>query len=180
MEAEAPNHVEPPNHNFRIADRLWIAAALLHQSHPSRATFSKSEIWKGSRRRAWRRACSAGHSTRIWISIWSRIFRRPPVSTECFLKHWTVTFACFGREISHILPGCNCASLPSYFHGLRRSRSATTICLIGTRIGAVRIRFRRCRTMKTILSFASLARASDIWADEHADEYVENLRREDR
>lgn len=29
---------------LRIADRIWIAAALLHQAHPSRAAFSKREI----------------------------------------------------------------------------------------------------------------------------------------
>ena len=28
----------------RIADRIWIATALLHQTHPSRADFSKNEI----------------------------------------------------------------------------------------------------------------------------------------
>ncbi len=28
----------------RVADRIWIAVALLHQSHPSRTGFSKNEI----------------------------------------------------------------------------------------------------------------------------------------
>lgn len=30
----------------RIADRIWIAAALLQKAHPSRAAFGKNEILK--------------------------------------------------------------------------------------------------------------------------------------
>jgi hypothetical protein len=164
----------------RIADRLWIAAAILHQTHPSRTAFSKSEILETleaeglatdvergtlnahlDQHLVANRAPSSGKYRMLFETSDGnlRLFRPGDSTHPARLQL---------RKPSKIIPRIQ--EIPQRYHYLldwygewsRKTPSPQApnydddplIRLIGS--------------------------GKHIWADEHADEYVENLRREDR
>ena len=134
-----------PQDKVRIADRIWIAAALLQKGHPSRAAFSKSEILE----RLETEGLAAGvERGTLHAHLDQHLVANLPPSSGKYRMLFETTdgnlrlfrlYAKWSRKTP--LP-----QAPNY-------EDDPLIRLIGS--------------------------GKHIWADEHADEYVENLRRED-
>jgi hypothetical protein len=175
-----------------IADRIWVATALLHQQHPLRSDFTKDEIRQklaeegllegvkeGSINAHLKEHCvanvppSSGKYRMLFetepekylrlfrpgdLTHPARIQRRKPSKTtprreEIPAKYWRLLdwYATWNASPDSPTPA---ASTPSSSGGVAAPwEDDPLIRLIGS--------------------------GKHIWADEHADEYVENLRRED-
>ena len=165
--------------NVRIADRIWIAAALLQKKHPSRAAFSKSEILQslgaeGLAAEVERGTLNAHLDQHLIANVppssgkYRMLFETTDGSLRLFRPgDYTHPARLQLRKPSKIIPRPQ--EVPQRYHYLldwyadwsRKGPKAQApnydddplIRLIGS--------------------------GKQIWADEHADEYVENLRRED-
>jgi hypothetical protein len=157
-----------PQDNVRIADRLWIAAALLQKGHPSRVAFSKAEILERLKREGL--AAGVERGTLNAHLDQHLVANLPPSSGK-----YRMLFETADGNLRLFRPGdythpARLQEIPQRYHHLINwyenwsriypSRHAPNydddplIRLIGS--------------------------GKHIWAEEHADEYVENLRREDR
>jgi hypothetical protein len=169
---------KPPN-DIRIADRIWIAAALLHKSHPSRAAFSKNEISERLKTEALTTGVERGTlnahldqhlvanlppSSGKYRMLFEaadgnlRLFRPGDLTHPARLQL---------RKPSKILPRPQ--EIPKRFHYLldwyaNWSRKAPP---------------PQAPNLDDDPLIRLIGSGRHIWADEHADDYVENLRRED-
>ena len=164
----------------RIADRIWIATALLHKEHPSRISFSKKEILQRLEAEGFSAGIERGtinaHLDQHLVANvppssgkYRMLFENSPGNLRLFrpgdMPHPARLQA---RKPSKIVPNLN--EIPKRFHHLldwyadwsRQARRPTT-----------QSRYEDDPLIRLIGS------GREIWADEHADEYVENLRRED-
>ena len=71
--------------NLKVADEVWIAAALLHREHPDRNDFDVDEIVSRAREEAISGDLRPGVYVH-WSSTVSRTDRRIPGIIECFLR----------------------------------------------------------------------------------------------
>ena len=169
-----------PQDKLRIADRTWIAVALLQKSHPARTAFAKSEILEQLLEEDLAAGVERGtlnaHLDQHLIANvppssgkYRMLFETPDGNLRLFGPgDYTHPARLQLRRPSKIHPRVQ--EIPKRYHYLldwyeEWSRNAQKpaapnydadplICLIGS--------------------------GKDVWAGEHADEYVENLRREDR
>ena len=165
---------------LRIADRIWIATALLHQSHPSRADFTKNEIRqkieaegladdveRGTINAHLNEHCVANvpPSTGKYRMLFEtpegglRLFRAGDPAHPGRMQLRTASKAIPRQQDipERYLPLLNWYTNWSKQFPAERPRPAWEDDPLIRLIGSGR----------------------HIWADEHADEYVENLRRED-
>ena len=171
--------VKPPDHEILIADRIWIAAALLHKNHPSRDAFSKSEILESLEMEGLAAGAERGtlnaHLDQHLVSNVApssgkyrmlfetanrdlRLFRPGDLTHPARLQL---------RKPSKILPRPQ--EIPQRYHYLLDWYEE----------------WSRKTSLPQAPNYADdplirlIGSGKHIWADEHADEYVENLRRED-
>ena len=165
-----------------LADRLWISVALLHREFPDREDFSKDEI----RRRLDESGLAAG-TKRSSVNAHLKehlVANVPPSSTKYRMLFETRSgrlrlfrpgdFVHPGRERkqrrtppktkpeSDKIPECYRPLLDWYDEWASRTGTSQ-----------IKINYEDDPLIRLIGS------GRHIWADEHADEYVENLRRED-
>ncbi len=168
-----------PQHELRIADRIWIAAALLHKTHPSRAAFSKGEILERLETEGLAAGVERGTlnahldqhlvanlppSSGKYRMLFEtsdgnlRLFRPGDITHPARLQL---------RKPSKLCPRPQ--EIPQRYHYLldwygKWSRNAP---------------LPRAPNYEDDPLIRLIGSGKQIWADEHADEYVENLRRED-
>ena len=165
-----------------IADRLWIAVALLHGTHPSRTAFSKSEILE--------RLETEGLATGVERGTLNAhldqhlVANLPPSSGK-----YRMLFETSDGNLRLFRPG-------DFMHPARLQLRKPS--KIAPRPQDIPKRYHPLLDWYTNWSKASgvasspvkryeddplirlIGSGKHIWADEHADEYVERLRREDR
>jgi len=166
---------------IRVADRLWLAVALLQKNHPSRVAFSKREILD----RLEKEDLAAGvERGTLNAHLDQHLVANRPPSTGKYRMLFETTDGSLRlfrpgdfthparlqlRKPSKIIPRPQ--DIPARYHPLldwytnwsKQSRTAASA--------------RRFEGDPLIRLVGS---GREIWADEHADEYVERLRREDR
>jgi hypothetical protein len=164
---------------IRIADRIWIAAALLHKGHPSRTAFSKGEILE----RLEKEGLAAGvERGTLNAHLDQHLVANLPPSSGKYRMLFETTDGSLRlfrpgdlthparlqlRKPSKIFPRPQ--EIPKRYHSLldwyeNWSRDASL---------PQALNYEDDPLIRLIGS------GKQIWADEHADEYVENLRRED-
>lgn len=154
---------------LKVADEVWIATALLHRAHPSRSDFSINEIVEQAM------LVSQGSPLRpgVYVHVVQHcVANRPPNPGRYRMLFETAegrrrlfrqgdTYHP-GREESKITPEGQ--EMPSEYYDLLSwyeqwsARSAATAAA-------------------TDPLLALRGSGKQLWADEHADEYVENLRK---
>jgi hypothetical protein len=164
---------------FLIADRIWIAVALLHQQSPLREDFTKDEIRQKMRETGLmdglKQASVASHLKEHMVA-------NVPPSTGKY------------RMLFETRDGCLRLFLPGdRLDPKRESRRPTKQCPNRAQIPLEYVPLldwyarwsERYATNLTPVNYEDdplirlIGSGKHIWADEHADEYVENLRRED-
>ena len=177
MEVKPPNKVRIAT--VRIADRIWIAAALLQKSHPSRAAFSKAEILErleteGLAAGVERGTVNAHLDQHLVANLLPssgkyrmlfetsdgnlRLFRPGDLTHPARLQL---------RKPSKILPRPQ--EIPQRYHYL----------LDWYANWSRKFPLPQAPNYDDDPLIRLIGSGKHIWADEHADEYVENLRRED-
>jgi hypothetical protein len=170
--------VKPPE-NVRIADRIWIAAALLHKSHRSRAAFSKSEI--SERLKAEGLAAGVERGTLNAHLDQHLVANLPPSSGK-----YRMLFESSDGNLRLFRPGD--LTHPARLQLRKPSKIFPRLPEIPERYHYL-LDWYANWSRKTPLPQAPnleddplirlIGSGKHIWADEHADEYVEKLRRED-
>lgn len=172
--------IEPPSDKVRIADRLWIATALLQKGHPSRTAFSKSEILESLKTEGLVAGAERGtlnaHLDQHLIANLPpssgkyrmlfettdgnlRLFRSGDVAHPARLQL---------RKPSKSFPRPQ--EVPQRYHYLLHWYEAWS---------------KEPHALDEPVNYEDdplirlVGSGKHIWAEEHADEYVENLRRED-
>jgi hypothetical protein len=170
-----------PDLEIRLADKIWIAVATLHQQSPDRPDFTKDEIRQKLRElglmQGLKAQSVAAHLKQHLVA------NVPPSSTKYRMLYETTpggnlrlfrpgdfTYATRreGRKLSKTVPERN--NLPPKYRPLLDWYETWT---------------ERVEEPSTQSNFENdplirlIGSGKHIWADEHADEYVENLRRED-
>ena len=165
---------------FRLADRLWIAVALLHREHPERGDFTKDEI-----------------RARLHIAGLDEGIKQGSVSAH--LKEHLVANVPPSSSKYRMLfatgPGHLRLFRPGDFTDEGRIQQRTPSKQVPKR-DEIPHEYRPlmewyedwCRSFSEPIPgnyeddplIRLIGSGKHIWADEHADEYVENLRREDR
>ena len=166
--------------DLRLTDRIWIAVALLHQEFPSREDFSKDEV----RRKLDESSLTTPEERKSLNPHLSQhmVVNNPPSTTT----KYRMLFETNSGNLRLYRPG-------DYVHLGRQSHRSPKYVPSRDQIPA---RYRSL--MDWYEAWSKETHASDapfnydddplirligsgkhIWADEHADEYVENLRRED-
>lgn len=171
-----------PNLKFKLADKIWIAVATLHQQMPDRPDFSKDEIRQKLRELGLmdglKAQSVAAHLKQHLVA------NVPPSSTKYRMLYETTpggnlrlfrpgdfTYATRreGRKLSKTAPERD--SLPPNYRPLLDWYETWTDRSQEPSTGA---------TYDDDPLIQLIGSGKHIWADEHADEYVDNLRREDR
>jgi len=166
---------------IRLADKIWIAVATLHQEMPDRLDFTKDEIRQKLRglglMEGLKSQSVAAHLKQHLVA------NVPPSSTKYRMLYETTpggnlrlfrpgdfTYATRreGRKLSKTVPERN--NLPPKYRPLLDWYNTWAHC---TEEPATDFSFENDPLIQLIGS------GKHIWADEHADEYVEKLRRED-
>ncbi|HVZ84127.1 MAG TPA: hypothetical protein VG893_10675 [Terracidiphilus sp.] len=168
--------------DIKLADRIWIAVATLHQQMPDRPDFTKSEIRQKLRElglmEGLKAPSVAAHLKQHLVA------NVPPSSTKYRMLYETTpggnlrlfrpgdfTYATRreGRRLSKSVPERD--DLPPEYRPL----------LGWYEIWAGRIAEPSPESaIENDPLIRLIGSGQHIWADEHADEYVDNLRREDR
>lgn len=164
-----------------VADRIWIAAALLHKKHPARRDFSKNEILEmaaseGLSADIERGTLNAHLDQHLVANVppssgkYRMLFETSPGNLRLFRPgDLTHPGRIQLRKASKVIP--NPHEIPERYHYLldwytnwsKQPRTAEPVK-----------RFEDDPLIRLIGS------GKQTWADEHADEYVDRLRREDR
>jgi hypothetical protein len=164
-----------------LADRIWIAVALLHQQFPAREDFTRDEI-----RRKLDESGLANGTERGSVNAHLKehlIANVPPSSSKY-------------RMLYETAPGGNLRLFrPGDFTWATRIQKRKPSKIVPKReeipeqywqlLDWYEAWNKEARASSTPISYDDdplirlIGSGSHIWADEHADEYVENLRRED-
>jgi len=169
-----------PQDNVRIADRLWIAAALLQKEHPSRVAFSKAEILERLKREGL--AAGVERGTLNAHLDQHLVANLPPSSGK-----YRMLFETADGNLRLFRPG-------DYTHPARLQLRKPS--KLFPRLQEIPQRYhhlinwyenwsriypsRHAPNYDDDPLIRLIGSGKHIWAEEHADEYVENLRREDR
>ncbi len=171
--------VEPQN-LVRIADRIWIAAALLQKGHPSRASFSKSEILESLKTESL--AAGVERGTLNAHLDQHLLANRPPSSGK-----YRMLFETTDGNLRLFRPG-------DYTHPARFQMRTPSKLIPRPQEIPQRYHYlldwyetwsKETHAPDAPINYEDdplirlIGSGKHIWADEHADEYVENLRRED-
>jgi hypothetical protein len=166
---------------FLVADRIWIAVALLHQQAPDREDFSKDEIRQKMREigvmEGLNPATVAPHLKEHMVANeppstgkYQMLFKTPSGNLRLFLPGDYVDPRRHSRRSSKTkqLPDrdeipAEYAHLLDWYSDWSKKKAANTKSINHDDDPLIRL----------------IGSGKQIWADEHADEYVENLRRED-
>ncbi len=166
--------------DFRLTDRIWIAVALLHQEFPSREDFSKNEV-----RRKLDELCLTTPEERKSLNPHLNqhmVVNHPPSTTTKYRMLFETNSGNLRlyRSGDYVDPGRQSHRSPKYvpsrdqiperYHSLMDWYENWSK---QTHTPDVPITWEDDPLIRLIGS------GKHIWADEHADEYVENLRRED-
>jgi len=162
---------------FTIADRIWIATALLHQEFPSKATFNRDEI----RRKLALEGLDGGiKSGSINAHLSDHLVANVPASSG----KYRMLFEESPGNLRLFRPGD--LTHPSRVQRRRPSKSIPNV-------EQIPMKYRRLlewyemwskRLQRTSNSWQDdplirlIGSGKHIWADEHADEYVNRLREE--
>jgi hypothetical protein len=154
--------------SIKVADEVWVAAALLHREHPEREDFSVAEVVE--------RAKAEGASERLRPGVYVHVVqhcvagRAPNPGRYCMLVET-------GRNRRRLFrPG-------DPFHPLRDgSKTVPDVDELPAKYRGLlewyKKEYSRSKTAMTesdpLLALRGSGKA--LWADEHADEYVKHLR----
>jgi len=164
---------------IRIADRIWIAAALLQKGHPSRAAFSKKEILESLESEGL--AIGVERGTLNAHLDQHLVANLPPSSGK-----YRMLFETSDGNLRLFRPGDY--THPSRLQLRKPSKITPRPQHIPQRYHHLLDWYEEwshddARPQAPSYGDDPLIRligsGKQIWADEHADEYVENLRRED-
>ena len=153
---------------IKVADEVWIATALLHREHPERADFAIEEISDRAQREAGKQAVRPG----VYVHIVQHcVANRPPnpgryrmlVETKPGRRRLFRTGDSYdpAREGSKTIPAetdipAQHVSLLDWYREWNRDNVEDRI--------------------KNDPLLALYGSGKDLWADEHADEYIRRLR----
>lgn len=162
-----------------LADRIWIAVALLHQQFPLRDGFAKDEIRQKLRETGLMNGLKPGsvaaHLKEHMVANvppsstkYRMLFETPDAKLRLFLPGDRVDPGRQSRRPSKQQP--NRLEIPEQYWPLLDWYARWC----ERYVEPTPARFEEDPLIRLIGS------GKHIWADEHADEYVENLRREDR
>lgn len=166
---------------FLVADRIWIAVALLHRQASDREGFSKEEIRQKMREigvmEGLNPATVASHLKEHMVANeppstgkYQMLFKTPSGDLRLFLPGDYVDPRRQSRRSSKMKQLPNPLEIPAeYVHLLDWYSDWSK----KKAVNAKGINYEDDPLIRLIGS------GKHIWADEHADEYVENLRRED-
>jgi hypothetical protein len=164
--------------DFFLADRIWIAVALLHQSSPLREDFTKDEIRQKLREiglmDGLKPGSVAAHLKEHMVanvppstSKYRMLFETRPGYLRLFLPSDPVDAQRQSRRPSKQSP--NRDEIPEEYWPLLDWYARWS----ERRVNSVPQSYDDDPLIRLIGS------GQQIWADEHADEYIENLRREE-
>ncbi len=167
---------------FLLADRIWVAVALLHQESPGRKDFTKEEIRQKLHEiglmEGLNPASVAAHLKEHLVanvppstSKYRMLYETTPGGNLRLFRPGDFTYATRyqKRKPSKTVPKSE--EIPKQYRQLLDWYEAWSK---GTHAAEAPINWEDDPLIRLIGS------GKHIWADEHADEYVENLRREDR
>lgn len=168
------------NSELLLADRIWIATALLHRESPEREDFSTSEIRAKLRETGLisgtKPASVAAHLKEHLVA------NVPPSSSRYRMLFQTRSgYLRLFRTGDYTDPGRIQIQRPSKYLPKREEISAEYYPLLDWYE-----KWSALNPAPSALNYDDdplirlIGSGKHIWADEHADEYVENLRREDR
>jgi hypothetical protein len=171
--------VKPPG-TVRIADRIWVAAALLHKEHPSRVAFSKAEILERLKTEGLAAGVERG-------TLNAHLDQHLAANLPPSAGKYRMLFETSDGNLRLFRPG-------DYTHPARLQLRKPS--KLFPRLQEIPQRYHYLIDWYTNWSRKTpspqvpnydddplirlIGSGKHIWADEHADEYVENLRREDR
>lgn len=169
----------PTTMEFLLADRIWVAVALLHQESPMREDFSKDEIRQKMRNAGMMSDLKAGS---VAAHLKEHLVANVPPSTG----KYRMLFETRPGRLRLFLPGDRidpgrASRRPTKQHPNPDELPAQYLPLLDwyerwSRQNQVSPRPVKYGDDPLIRLLGS---GQHIWADEHADEYVERLRRED-
>lgn len=167
---------------FLVADRIWVATALLHQQFPKRNDFKKVEILEklqheGLAKDVERGTLSAHLDQHCVANVppssakYRMLYETSPGGNLRLFRPGDFTYATRHqkRKPSKTVP--QTGGLPLKYQSLLNWYEKWSS-------SSIEVPCRSAYDDDPLIRLIGSGR--DIWADEHADEYVENLRREDR
>ena len=157
-----------PGIQIKVADEVWIATALLHHEHPKRADFSIEEIMERLTKEAGREPLRPG----VYVHVVQHcVANRPPNPGRYRMLFETAAGrrrlfrsgdSCDpAREGAKAIPASE--GIPSQYSNLLEWYQAWSQDSVEERI-------------KNDPLLALYGDGKDLWADEHADEYVRRIR----
>jgi hypothetical protein len=168
-----------PRDSIRIADRIWIAAALLQKGYPSRAAFSKKEILERLERENLATGVERG-------TLNAHLDQHLVANVQPSTGKYRMLFETPDGNLRLFRPGD--ATHPARLQLRKASKSVPRPQEIPQRYHCLldwHANWSRKTPEPQTPNYEDdplirlIGSGKHIWADEHADEYVENLRRED-
>lgn len=166
--------------DIRIADRIWIAVALLHKRHPSRTAFSKSEILESAVREGLAAGVERG-------TLNAHLDQHLVANLAPSSGKYRMLFETEDGNLRLYRPGDR--THPARDQLRKPSKSMPRPQEIPQRFHDLLDWYatwsRNGQSERSPADYEDdplirlIGSGKHIWADEHADEYVENLRRED-
>lgn len=166
--------------DFMLADRIWVAVALLHQALPLREDFSREEIREKLRQTGLMEGLKPGS---VAAHLKEHLVANVPPSTG---KYRMLYETAPGRNLRLFRPGD--FTYATRFQKRKPSKSVPRLDEIPTEYRTLLNWYEQwCRDHSEPATvryeddplIKLIGSGKHIWADEHADEYVNNLRRED-
>lgn len=165
---------------FLLADRIWVAVALLHQESPLREDFTKEEIRQRMRDTGLMAGLKPGS---VAAHLKEHLVANVPPSTG----KYRMLFETYPGRLRLFLPG-------DRVDPGRKSRRPTKQCPNRDELPSQYVPLldwyarwsQRYEENTRPVKYEDdplirlIGSGKHIWADEHANEYVENLRREDK
>jgi len=164
--------------DLTIGDRIWIATALLHRQYPSRDSFLKDEIRKKLAEEHLDEGIKPGS---ISAHLSDHLVANVPASSG----KYRMLFEVSPGKLRLFRPGD--LTHPSRVQRRTPSKTVPEAAQIPTKYQPLIDWYRRWieKNSKEAGNWQNdplirlVGSGRHIWADEHADQYVENLRRED-
>ena len=163
---------------LRLADRIWLAVALLHQQFPQAVAFSKTEIRQELAK------SELGHGTNpasVNAHLKQHLVANVPPSTG----KYTMLFETKVGFLRLYRPGDYIDPQRRSQRGFKQAPKREEIPSEYHHLLDWYVEWSRQQTANNAVNWEDdplirlIGSGKHIWADEHADEYVENLRRED-
>jgi hypothetical protein len=164
---------------LRLADRIWLAVAMLHQQFPNATAFSKLEIREELEK------SELGHGTNpasVNAHLKQHLVANVPPSTGKYtmLFETRVGFLRLFRPGDSIDPQRRSGRAAKHMPKRDEVPGQYHYLLDWYQEWVAGQTYKRPVSYEDDPLIRLIGSGKHIWADEHADEYVENLRREDR